>query len=108
MIESEAGTRIPSHYTNKLPLLTLPFLTSFLLVRGRPSISTGSFLCGSPMMTSGMLTAHTRWAHRPVSVGFSAPPRSKHRQHSFEGRGERGSTINNDSSMELVGLVANG
>lgn len=39
------------------------------------------------MMTSGMLTAHTRWAHRPVSVGFSAPPRSKHRQHSFGKRG---------------------
>lgn len=59
--------------------------TNFLRERGMLEVRTGSFRAGSSSRTSGMLTAHTRWAHFPEEVGFRAPPRNTHRQHSWGG-----------------------
>lgn len=63
--------------------LTLDYNTSFRRARVISSVITGSLLCTSPSETSGITTAQTKWAQRPPSVGFRAPPRKRQRQQSW-------------------------
>ena len=46
--------------------------------------TTGSLSSVQPNTISGIVTAHTTWAHWPegLSVGLRAPPLKTHKQHS--------------------------
>ena len=59
-------------------------LTSFNLAGEILSVLMGSLADTSSNMTSGMAIAHTICAQRPWVVGFRAPPRRLHRQHSYQ------------------------
>ena len=39
-------------------------------------------------LTSGMARAHKTWHHLPLVVGFNAPPRKQHKQHSYQDNNE--------------------
>jgi hypothetical protein len=43
---------------------------------------------GSGNLTSGMARAHKTWHHLPLVVGFNAPPRKQHKQHSYQDNNE--------------------
>ena len=105
--ESEVGTYSPSHHIYKLPLLTLHFSLAFFWFEGGPPSQPAPSCVGLQWWpqgcsrhTPGGPTALCLWAsvlHLAASTGNTP----------LRGGGEMGSTINNDSSVELVGLVTN-